>query len=149
VVLAAYLLPAALVLVLLARPLNALSVSEETALYLGIHLARLKAAAYLLTSLLVAASVAVSGVVGFVGLIVPHGVRLVWGSEHRVLLPAALLAGGCFVLVADGIARTVAAPAELPLGVVTALIGVPLFAVLLQRSAGREPDVRPQADEHA
>jgi len=149
VVLAAYLLPAALVLILLARPLNALSVSEETALYLGIRLARLKAAAYLLASLLAAASVAVSGVVGFVGLIVPHGARLVWGSEHRVLLPVALLAGGCFVLIADSIARTVAAPAELPLGVVTALVGVPLFAVLLQRGAAREADVCPPADEHA
>ena len=136
-------------LVLLARPLNALSVSEETALYLGIPLARLKLAAYLVTSLLVAASVAVSGIVGFVGLIVPHGVRLVWGSEHRVLLPAALLAGGGFVLVADGIARTVAAPAELPLGVVTALVGVPLFAVLLKRGAGREADAGPAAGEHA
>jgi iron complex transport system permease protein len=91
----------------------------------------------------------VSGIVGFVGLIVPHGVRLVWGSEHRVLLPAALLAGGCFVLVADSLARTVAAPAELPLGVVTALVGVPLFVVLLQRSAGRETDTSPTADEHA
>ena len=86
---------------------------------------------------------------GFVGLIVPHGARLVWGSEHRVLLPVALLAGGCFVLIADSIARTVAAPAELPLGVVTALVGVPLFAVLLQRGAGREADVCPPADEHA
>jgi iron complex transport system permease protein len=149
VVLAAYLLPAAVVLVVLARPLNALAVSEETALYLGIRVARLKLAAYLVTSLLVAASVAVSGIVGFVGLIVPHGVRLVWGSEHRVLLPAALLAGGCFVLVADSLARTVAAPAELPLGVVTALVGVPLFVVLLTQSAGRAADARSPADEHA
>jgi iron complex transport system permease protein len=149
VVLAAYLLPAAVVLVVLARPLNALAVSEETALYLGIPVARLKLAAYLVTSLLVAASVAVSGIVGFVGLIVPHGVRLVWGSEHRVLLPAALLAGGGFVLVADSLARTLAAPAELPLGVVTALVGVPLFVVLLKRSAGREAGASSTADEHA
>jgi iron complex transport system permease protein len=66
-----------------------------------------------------------------------------------VLLPAALLAGGCFVLVADSLARTVAAPAELPLGVVTALVGVPLFVVLLQRSAGRAADASSTADEHA
>src|SRR5438093_444409 len=102
-----------------------------------------------LTATLAATSSEVSGIVGFVGLIVPHGVRLVWGSEHRVLLPAALLAGGGFVLVADGIARTLAAPAELPLGVVTALVGVPLFAVLLKRGAGREADVCPPADERA
>ncbi len=149
VVLAAYLLPAALVLVLMARPLNVLAVSEETALYLGIRVARLKLAAYLVTSLLVAASVAVSGIVGFVGLIVPHGVRLVWGSDHRVLLPAALLAGGGFVLVADSIARTLASPAELPLGVVTALIGVPLFVALLQRNVAREAASRSPGADHA
>ncbi len=93
----------------------------------------MKWAAFLVASLLVAAGVAVAGVIGFVGLIVPHALRLVWGSDHRLLLPGSLLAGATFLLAADTVARTVAAPAELPIGVVTALVGVPVFVVLLTR----------------
>ena len=133
--LVAYLAPAIAVLLMMARPLNLLAVGEETALYLGTRVERVKLASYLIASLLVAAGVAVSGVIGFVGLIVPHGVRLMWGSDHQLLLPASVLAGGGFLLVADTVARTVAAPAELPVGVVTALVGVPLFIVLLTRRA--------------
>ena len=91
--------------------------------------------AYLTTSLLVAASVAVSGVIGFVGLIVPHALRMLWGSDHRMLIPASILAGGTFLLLTDTVARTIVAPAELPTGVVTALAGVPLFVFLLIRSS--------------
>jgi iron complex transport system permease protein len=131
--LAAYLVPAALLLLGLSRALNLLAIGEETAHHLGARVERVKLAAYFVASLLVAAGVAVSGVIGFIGLIVPHAIRLVWGSDHRFLLPAALLAGAVFLLAADTIARTVVAPAELPVGVITALIGVPLFVVLLAR----------------
>jgi iron complex transport system permease protein len=131
--LAAYLVPAMAVLLLMARPLNLLAMGEETALYLGANVERVKLASYLIASLLVAAGVAVSGVIGFVGLIVPHAVRLMWGSDHQLLLPASVLLGGGFMLAADTVARTAAAPAELPVGVITALVGVPLFVVLLTR----------------
>jgi iron complex transport system permease protein len=132
-ILLAYLGPAALALLALARPLNLLAISEETAGYLGTRVELVKWSAFLIASLLVAAGVAVSGVIGFVGLIVPHTLRLLWGSDHRLLLPASLLAGAIFLLVADLTARTIAAPAELPVGVVTALIGVPIFVTLLTR----------------
>ncbi|MGD8868086.1 MAG: iron ABC transporter permease [Gemmatimonadales bacterium] len=135
VVLAAYLLPAMAALLFMARPLNLLAVGEETALYLGTRVERVKLASYLIASLLVAATVAVSGIIGFVGLIVPHAIRLIWGSDHQLLLPASVLLGGGFLLAADTAARTVAAPAELPLGVITALVGVPLFVILLTRRA--------------
>jgi len=134
-VLSAYLLPGIIVLLLMARPLNLLAVGEETALYLGTRVERVKLTAYLVASLLVAATVAISGIIGFVGLIVPHAIRLMWGSDHRLLLPASVLLGGGFLLAADTAARTIAAPAELPLGVITALVGVPLFVVLLTRRA--------------
>lgn len=133
-ILAAYLVPVGLLLGALARPLNLLAVGEETATYLGVRVERVKWAAYLATSLLVAAAVAMSGVIGFVGLIVPHALRILWGSDHRLLLPASVLGGGAFLLATDTVARTVAAPMELPTGVVTALVGVPLFVVLLVRS---------------
>ncbi|HSJ24127.1 MAG TPA: iron ABC transporter permease [Longimicrobiales bacterium] len=132
--LALYVVPAVLLLLGLARPLNLLSMGEETALFLGTRVQRVKLMAYLTASLLVAAAVATCGVIGFIGLIVPHGIRLVWGSDHRLLLPACLIGGGTFLLLADTAARTLTAPAELPVGVVTALVGVPIFIVLLRRS---------------
>lgn len=131
--LALYLIPPVAVLLALARSFNLLALGEETALYLGTNVERVKRMGYLMTSLVVAAAVSVSGVIGFVGLIVPHGVRLVWGNEHRFLLPASFLAGGTFLILTDTVARTVIAPAELPTGVVTALLGVPLFVLLLIR----------------
>lgn len=133
--LGAYVLPASAVLVALARPLNLLAIGEETALYLGSRVERVKVTAYVVASLVVAATVAHCGVVGFVGLVVPHAVRLVWGSDHRLLLPASFLGGGVFLLLADTAARTLAGPNELPVGVVTALVGVPLFVTLLRRNA--------------
>src|SRR5204862_7732843 len=87
-------------------------------------------------SVLPAVAVAMSGVIGFVGLVVPHIARLTWGHRHRVLLPAAFLGGGALLAIADTLARTVVAPRELPVGVVTALIGVPVFAMLLRRWTG-------------
>lgn len=144
--LALFLVPGGAVLLALARPLNLLAVGEETALYLGTRVEWVKRAVYLVSSLLVAAAVAVSGAIGFVGLIVPHAVRLAWGSDHRFLLPASVLAGGAFLALVDTAARIVVQPAELPVGVVTALVGVPLFVVLLVRdrgggalAGGREP----------
>jgi iron complex transport system permease protein len=131
--LACYLAPVLLALLALARPLNAIAVGEESAVHLGVPVERVKWVGYFLASLAVAASVAACGVIGFIGLIVPHAIRLVWGADHRLLLPASALAGGGFLLIADTAARTVAAPAELPVGVITALIGVPVFVLLLRR----------------
>ena len=133
-VLALYVVPASVVLFALARPLNLLAIGEETALFLGTRVERVKLIAYFTASLLVAAVVAACGVIGFVGLIVPHAIRLVWGADHRLLLPASLLGGAIFLLLADTAARTIAAPAELPVGVITALVGVPIFVLLLRRS---------------
>jgi iron complex transport system permease protein len=132
--LALYVVPSSLALLLLARSLNLLAIGEETALFLGARVERVKLAAYLIASLLVAAAVAACGVIGFIGLVVPHAVRLAWGSDHRLLLPASAIGGGTFLLLADTAARSIAAPAELPVGVITALVGVPIFVLLLRRS---------------
>jgi iron complex transport system permease protein len=126
-------LPACLALYGLARPLNLLVSGEETALYLGVNVRVVMRAAYFIASLLVAVSVAACGSIGFVGLVVPHAVRMLWGSDHRVLLPTAFLVGSAFLILADTTARTIVAPAELPVGVITALVGVPVFVLLLVR----------------
>jgi iron complex transport system permease protein len=115
------------------RPLDLLALGEESAGYLGADVNAVKRRVYLAASLLTAAAVAVSGVIGFVGLVVPHIARLTWGHHHRSLLPAAFIGGGALLAIADTLARTVVAPRELPVGVVTALIGVPVFALLLRR----------------
>jgi iron complex transport system permease protein len=135
--LAAYATPALAVLVAEARALNLLSLGEEPAQHLGADVARTKRRVYVAASLLAAASVASAGMVGFVGLVVPHAVRLVKGHDHRVLLPAAFLLGGTFLVLADTLARTAFAPLELPVGVVTAVVGVPVFALLLRRWTSR------------
>ncbi len=136
-VLALLLVPGTLILLSLARAFNLLSRGEEVAHYLGASVRRVKLTAYLAASLMVGAAVAAGGVIGFVGLIVPHAVRLAWGNDHRLLLPASFLAGSAFLLLADTVARLVVAPAELPTGVVTAVVGVPLFVVLLMRGGRR------------
>lgn len=133
-VLAACSLPTTAVATLLGRDLNALALGEETAAHLGTRVEWTKNCAYLLASLLAAAAVSVAGVIGFVGLVVPHAVRLLWGHDHRWLIPTCFLAGGGVLVVADAAARTVARPLELPVGVVTALVGVPFFLVLLRRT---------------
>jgi iron complex transport system permease protein len=117
-----------------ARPLDLMALGDETATHLGADVERVRRRVYVATSLLTAASVATCGIIGFVGLIVPHAVRRSWSPLHRRLLPGAFLAGGAFLVLADAIARTVIRPIELPVGVVTALVGVPLFALLLRRS---------------
>jgi iron complex transport system permease protein len=116
------------------RALDLLSLGEEPAQALGLDAGRARRSVYLATSLLTAASVAVCGVIGFVGLVAPHALRGVLGPAHRRLLPAVFLASGGFLVLADAAARTVARPLELPVGAVTALVGVPLFALLLRRS---------------
>lgn len=121
----------------LARSLNVLSRGDFTARSLGENTARLRLAIYLLASAMTASAVAVAGAVGFVGLIVPHALRLWVGNDNRVLLPAAALGGGLLLVVADTLARTVLAPRQLPVGVLTALIGVPVFLWLLNRGATR------------
>ncbi len=129
----AFLLPSAVAVLSLARGFNLLSRGEDVAFHLGAAVPRVKLTAYLAASLMVAAAVAAGGVIGFVGLIVPHAVRLAWGNDHRMLLPASFLAGATFLLLADTGARVVVAPAELPTGVVTAIAGVPFFVALLVR----------------
>jgi iron complex transport system permease protein len=121
------------VLVSAARPLDLLALGEEPATYLGADVESLKRRVYAAASLLTAAAVAVSGLIGFVGLVVPHMGRLLWGHRHRALLPVSFLGGGTLLAFADTVARTAVAPRELPVGIVTALIGVPVFALLLRR----------------
>ncbi len=134
--LALWTLPALFALLVLSRALNLLSVGELTAAYLGVRVERTKRIVFAIASLLAAVSVAVSGVIGFVGLVVPHAIRLAWGSDHRFLLPASALLGAAFLVLADLLARTLAAPTELPVGVVTAFVGVPFFVWLLRRRGG-------------
>ena len=125
----------ALVVVLpFARDLNVLARGELSARALGVQVGHLRVALYVLASLLTATAVTLVGSVGFVGLIVPHLVRLALGNDQRVLIPAAALAGGTLLTLADTAARTVMAPQQLPVGVLTALIGVPVFLFLLSRS---------------
>ena len=133
--------PALLVLLLgltaawtLARPLNVLVRGELLAGALGLAVGRLRLILYLLASLLAASAVTLAGTVGFVGLVVPHLVRLLGGSDHRRVVPAAALLGGILLVLADLLARTLIAPRQLPVGVLTALLGVPLFLWLLRRS---------------
>jgi iron complex transport system permease protein len=134
---AAYLLASGAVLLALARPLDLLGVGEQTAAHLGTRVERAKLLAYGVASLLAASAVAVSGVIGFVGLVVPHVARLLWGSDHRHLLPNAALLGATFLVLTDLVARLAARPTELPIGVVTAFLGVPFFVWLLRRRGGR------------
>jgi len=117
-----------------ARSLNLMMIGEEEALTLGVETRRVKIAVYLAASLLTGAAVAVSGAIGFVGLIIPHSVRLVGGSDNRLVIPASALVGGAFLMIADTIARTVVAPRELNIGVITSLVGAPVFVYLLRRT---------------
>ncbi len=114
------------------RPLDLLALGEEPAQFLGADIERTKRLLYVAASLLTAAAVSVSGIIGFVGLVIPHAIRIVWGHLHQSLLPAAFLLGGALLALADAVARTAFAPLTLPVGVVTALIGVPVFVVLVR-----------------
>lgn len=132
-----YLGAAVLVLLLCGRALDVLAVGDDEARSLGVHPGRLRLIVILAASLATASAVAVSGLIGFVGLIIPHVARRLVGGAHALVLPVSLLAGGAFLVLADLVARVVIAPAELPLGVVTAFIGAPFFAGLLWAGARR------------
>jgi len=119
------------------RQLNLLALGEEGALQLGVHAERVKRRIFAGAALLTAAVVAFAGPIGFVGLIVPHALRMLLGPDHRVLVPTALLAGGVFLLAADTLARNLIAPAELSVGVITAFCGAPFFIYLLRARATR------------
>lgn len=121
----------------LARPLNALALGETQAGHLGVDVRGVKRAAIVVTALAVGSLVAATGVIGFVGLVAPHAVRLACGPDHRVVIPGAALLGALIVILADAVARTAAAPAELPIGILTAALGAPFFLVLLLQRRGR------------
>ncbi len=118
-----------------ARKLNLIVQGEDTALHLGVNIERTKQWLLVVTSLITAVAVSLAGIIGFVGIMVPHFMRLIFGSDHRLLLPVSALFGASFLIVADTIARVVFAPAELPVGVITALCGAPYFIFLLKRKA--------------
>jgi iron complex transport system permease protein len=122
----------------LARSLNVLLRGPVVAAALGVHVVPLRRTVYLVASLATAIAVTTAGGIGFVGLVVPHALRLVIGNDQRVLLPACALGGAALLLVADTVARTVAAPQQIPVGVVTALLGVPTFLLLLARGPRRD-----------
>jgi iron complex transport system permease protein len=121
------------VIALNARSLNLMMLGERDAFDLGVEVGRVRITVFVAASLLVGASVASSGSVGYVGLVVPHLVRLSVGSDNRIVIVASALAGAAFVILADTVARTIIAPRELPVGAITALIGAPLFVYLLKR----------------
>ncbi|WP_439520567.1 FecCD family ABC transporter permease [Hydrogenophaga sp.] len=121
----------------LARSLNALALGEAQAVLLGVPVERVKQLAIVVTALAVGAVTATTGIIGFVGLVAPHMVRLLAGPDHRWVLPGSALLGAVLVLLADAVARTLLQPAELPLGVLTALVGVPFFLALLRGAPGR------------
>jgi iron complex transport system permease protein len=133
-----YALVSTTVILLHRRLLDVLAVGDDEASTLGLRAARVRLVVVAAATLATAAAVAVSGLIGFVGIIVPHTVRLLAGHSHRLLLPLSLVGGAAFLILADLVARTVSAPAELPIGVVTAFVGAPFFALVL-RSARRVP----------
>ena len=136
-ILAVYLLFGMCVLIRQAPALNLLTLGEESARSLGVEVERVKRVLFAASALVTGAVVAFSGLIGFVGLIVPHAVRLVFGADHRLLLTASGITGGTFLMVADTAARTLLSPAEIPVGVVTALVGGPIFLYLLVQQRKR------------
>jgi iron complex transport system permease protein len=130
---AAILLPALAVLAWFGRPLHLMAIDEDTAATLGVDTHHTELAVHTLCSLAVGLAVANGGAIGFVGLIVPHGVRAIFGEDVRVVLPASLVAGAAFLVLADTLARTVLPGTELPVGAITGLLGGPLFLWLLRR----------------
>jgi len=121
------------VILLFSRLLNVMQLDEEQAQQLGVNVERLKLVLLAAATLITAASVSFVGTIGFVGIIIPHAVRLVWGADHRLLLPFSVLTGAVFMILADLAARTLLAPTELPIGVITAICGAPFFLYLLRR----------------
>ncbi len=128
-----YIIVGIIVIWLHARPLNVMQLDEEQAQQLGINVEQVKLILLAAATLITAAAVCFCGIIGFVGIIVPHAVRILWGPDHRFLLPLAALSGAIFLILADTAARTVMAPTEIPIGVITAFIGAPFFLYLLRK----------------
>lgn len=128
-----YLLIGLVILLSYARSLNLLALGERQAAHLGVHVERTKLIVLIASTLITAAAVSVAGVIGFVGLIVPHLVRLLVGPDYRLIIPLSAIGGGIYVLWADTLARTLLSPTEIPLGVITAFLGAPFFAYLLHK----------------
>jgi iron complex transport system permease protein len=128
-----YIMAGFLILYWKSRHLNLILSGEENAMQLGVDVERLKILSYLCASLMTAASVSLCGLIGFVGLIIPHATRLLFGPDHRLLLPASALIGASFLILCDTFARTILSPMELPVGVITAAFGGPFFIYLLRR----------------
>lgn len=126
-----FFLVGSLLLLINGRELNAMSFGEEKAQHIGVNVQRRKMLVLIAGSILSGAAVAVSGTIGFVGLVIPHLTRLLWGPDHRHLLPLSLLTGSGFLVLADLLARTIITPTELPIGVITSIIGAPVFAIIL------------------
>jgi iron complex transport system permease protein len=127
-----YIIPGAAILLLLARPLDVLAFGEESAKTMGVSITTTRLLAVGAASLTTAAAVAVSGIIGFIGLLAPHAARLIFGPSHRTLMPASALIGAVLLVLADICARTVLAPVELPVGILTAMLGAPFFLFLLR-----------------
>jgi iron complex transport system permease protein len=113
--------------------LNLLLAGEKEAMHLGVEVRRVRIVVYIAASILTGLAVSVSGAIGYVGLLVPHVMRLIFGSDHRMLIPASALGGAIALVIADTLARTVVAPSDLPVGAMTAMAGAPLFIYLLRR----------------
>jgi iron complex transport system permease protein len=128
-----FLVPGWLLLLAFSRDLQLLAVDEETAASLGVNVRRCERVIYVVSSLLVGVTVSVGGAIGFVGLIVPHTVRLLFGQDLRIVLPSSFVLGAAFLMLADAVARTALGQTELPVGAVTGLIGGPFFLWLLRR----------------
>ncbi len=128
-----FLIVGSVVLLLNARELNAIAFGEERAQYPGVNVPVRKFAVLAASSMITGSAVAVSGAIGFVGLVIPHLTRILWGPDHKHLLPLSMLIGAGFLILADLAARSVIEPAEIPIGVITALIGAPVFAFILLR----------------
>lgn len=126
----------AILILLFSRMLNIMQLDEEQAQQLGINVERLKIILLAVATMVTAAAVSFVGIIGFVGIITPHAVRLVWGPDYRFLLPLSLISGAIFLIIADVLARTLVAPSEIPIGIITALCGAPFFLYLLRRRAG-------------
>ena len=122
-----------IILFTLSKELNVLTFGEEEARGLGVNTAIVKIFAFSIAAFITSIAVSLSGLIGFVGLIIPHAVRLVFGPDHRQLLPMSAIIGGAFLVIADTIARIIVSPAQLPVGVITAIAGGPLFLILLAK----------------
>ncbi len=124
-----------IVILVFSRTLNIMQLDEEQAQHLGLNIERLKIILLASATMVTAAAVSFVGIIGFVGIITPHAVRLIWGPDYRFLLPLSFLCGAIFLIIADVAARTIIAPLEIPIGVITALCGAPFFLYLLRRRA--------------